>query len=178
MCFWFIYFFVVSFSLKIYGMIRINIVWYPYMKNKKRDRERYREYHTQQIRRNVIRNGKNWNLQMEQMCTISAYQITHSIPCVSFRIYHVFLSLFLTGLWLKTTFIFQKIINHVVARLWFFSFSQKTPLFFRHPTMQSLIDIFSWSHSLTFHFISHLFFCSHSIFFLIFFFIHSFIHLA
>lgn len=49
--------------------------------------------------------------------------------------------------------------------LFFFS---ENPTFLRHPTMQSLIDIFSWSDSLTFHFISHLFFCSYPFFFRLF----------
>lgn len=103
------------------------------------------------------------------MRTISAYQITHTIPCVSFHIsimcfYLLFHSLSYTiricFFWLKTTFIFQKIINHVVARLWFYSFSQKTPYyfsFFRHPTMRCshwLTYSLEGTYSLTFHFVS------------------------
>lgn len=62
-----------------------------------------------------------------------------------------------------------------MARLWFYSFSQKTPYFFSllffscHPTMRcshwltySLEGILS--HFISFHFISHLFFCSHPTF--------------
>lgn len=107
------------------------------------------------------------------MHAIAAYQIAPTIPCVSLFtclscvFIYFFKRAYLCCVIEDTTFIFQKIINHIVARLWFYSFSQKTPYIFRHPTMQPLIDIFSWRHShfIPFHSISHLFFCSHPVFF-------------